>query len=52
MEESDGARSGNGDGSGDKAELEVEKRQLLVSALPEDTVDMAAVAVVVESLRE
>lgn len=52
MEESDGVRSGNGDGSGDKAELGVEKRQLLMSALPEDTVDTAAAAAVVESLRE
>lgn len=51
MEESDEVRSGNGDGSGDKAELEVEKRQLLVAQLPEDMVDTAA-AVVVESLRE
>lgn len=49
--ESDGVRSGNGDGSGDKVELEVEKRQLLVAPplLMEEMVDTAAAA---ESLRE
>lgn len=50
--ESDGVRSGNGDGSGDKAELEVEKRELLVAPLPKDMVDTAAEAAVVESRRE